>query len=80
MSSSSPSIPSAPADASRSRALTEALADAVAPLLDRFDAAFLSGGETARAVLDRLGVATLEVVGEVGTGTVVSRRHDGGSS
>ncbi|MBW8731004.1 MAG: hypothetical protein JF622_08455 [Terrabacter sp.] len=69
--------PAAPADPSRSRALTEALAVAVSPVLDRFDAAFLSGGETARAVLDRLDVHDLDVVAEVETGTVVSRRPGG---
>src|SRR4051812_6162829 len=36
--------PAAPADARRSRALTEGLAAAVAPILDGYDAAFLSGG------------------------------------
>ena len=74
--------PTAPADPTRSRALTEALADVVAPLLDGYDAAFLSGGETARAVLDRLDVGSLEVLGEIGTGetgtgSVVSRRPGG---
>jgi len=66
--------PAAPADPARSRELTEALATAVAPHLDRYDAAFLSGGETARAVLDRLDVTSVDVVAEVETGTVVSRR------
>lgn len=66
--------PAAPADHTRSRALTEALADAVAPLLDGYDAVFLSGGETARAVLDRLHVPSLDVVAEVEAGTVVTRR------
>jgi len=70
--------PAAPADPTRSRALTEALATAVAPLLDDYDGVFLSGGETARAVLDRLDVHSLEVVDEVETGTVVSRRPGGG--
>lgn len=69
--------PTAAVDPSRSRALTEALADAVTPVLDGYDAAFLSGGETARAVLDRLGVHSLEVVDEIETGTVVSCRPDG---
>lgn len=69
--------PAAPADPSRSRALTESLAAAVSPVLDHFDAAFLSGGETARAVLDRLDVPALDVVAEVETGTVVSRRPGG---
>ena len=70
--------PAAPADPTRSRALTEALATAVASLLDEYDGVFLSGGETARAVLDRLDVHSLEVVEEVETGTVVSRRPGGG--
>ena len=69
--------PDAEADPSRSCALTEALAAAVAPLLDGYDAAFLSGGETARAVLDRLRVESLDVVDEVEPGTVVSRRSGG---
>ena len=70
--------PAAPADPTRSRALTEALATAVASLLDEYDGVFLSGGETARAVLDRLDVHSLEVVEEVETGTVVSRLPGGG--
>ena len=69
--------PAAPLDPTRSRALTEALAAAVAPLLDGYDAAFLSGGETARTVLDHLHVPSLDVVAEVGTGTVVSARPGG---
>jgi 4-hydroxythreonine-4-phosphate dehydrogenase len=69
--------PAAPADPSRARALTEALSEVVTPVVDRYDAAFLAGGETARAVLDRLDVRSLEVVGEVETGTVVSRRPGG---
>ncbi|GAA2497307.1 four-carbon acid sugar kinase family protein [Terrabacter carboxydivorans] len=69
--------PAAPADPTRSRALGEALADAVAPLLDGYDAAFLSGGETARAVLDRLSVHALEVLDEIEPGTVVSCRPGG---
>jgi len=71
--------PTAPTDATRSRGLTESLADVVAPVADVYDALFLSGGETARAVLDRLGVRELEVVGEVETGTVVSTRAGGGT-
>ncbi|MGO4596002.1 four-carbon acid sugar kinase family protein [Terrabacter sp. 2RAF25] len=71
--------PAAPADPTRSRALTEGLADVVATVADAYDALFLSGGETARAVLDRLGVDALEVVAEVETGTVVSTRPGGRS-
>lgn len=66
--------PAAPAEPARARDLIEALAAAVAPHVDRYDAAFLSGGETARAVLDRLDVTSLDVVAEVETGTVMSRR------
>lgn len=69
--------PAAPANPPRSRALTEGLADLVATVADAYDALFLSGGETARAVLDRLGVGSLEVVAEIETGTVVSTRPGG---
>ncbi len=69
--------PAAPADPSRARRFAEALADVVAPAADAYDALFLSGGETARAVLDRLGVDVLDVVAEVETGTVVSIRPGG---
>ena len=70
--------PSAAVDDSASARLVTALADATAPVADRFGGVFLSGGETARALLDRLGAQTLRVVGELGTGTVVSHR-DGGA-
>jgi uncharacterized protein YgbK (DUF1537 family) len=69
--------PTAVVDGSTSSRLVAALADAAAPLADRFVAVFLSGGETARAVLDRLCTQTLRVVGELGTGTVVSHREGG---
>jgi 4-hydroxythreonine-4-phosphate dehydrogenase len=49
----------------------------VAPVADAYDALFLSGGETARAVLDRLGVRALDVEGETEPGTVVSTRAGG---
>ena len=65
-------------DGGTSARLVAALADAAAPLADRFAGVFLSGGETARAVLDRLGTSTLRVVCGLGPGTVVSRR-DGGA-
>ncbi|MFM6851672.1 MAG: four-carbon acid sugar kinase family protein [Terrabacter sp.] len=69
--------PTAPADPSRARRLAEGLADAVAPVADAYDALFLSGGETARAVLDRLHVDVLDVRAELETGTVVSTRPGG---
>jgi 4-hydroxythreonine-4-phosphate dehydrogenase len=70
--------PAADIDGTTSSRLVAALADAAAHVAHRFDGVFLSGGETARAVLDRLGTQTLRVVGELGTGTVVSYR-DGGA-
>jgi 4-hydroxythreonine-4-phosphate dehydrogenase len=69
--------PAAPADPSRARRLAEALAGVVAPVADAYDALFLSGGETARAVLDRLHVDVLHVRGELETGTVVGTRPGG---
>jgi 4-hydroxythreonine-4-phosphate dehydrogenase len=70
--------PAADIDGTMSSRLVAALADAAAHVAHHFDGVFLSGGETARAVLDRLGTQTLRVVGELGTGTVVSHR-DGGA-
>lgn len=53
-----------------------ALAEAVQAAGDGADLV-LSGGETARAVLDALGVRTLEPLGEVHHGAVLSRTPDG---
>lgn len=64
--------PTAPADPDMSSRLTPAFADAVAAAAGRFPALFLSGGETARAVLDRIGVEALTVRAELEPGTVVS--------
>ncbi|TQM61772.1 four-carbon acid sugar kinase family protein [Humibacillus xanthopallidus] len=69
-----PSAATETGDVSR---LVHALADALAPLVVRYDGVFLTGGETARAVLDRLGVGSLSVLAELERGTVVSRT-DGG--
>ncbi|MEW1952833.1 four-carbon acid sugar kinase family protein [Terrabacter sp. NPDC080008] len=69
--------PAAPVCPAQARRLSDALAAAVAPHIDQYGAALLSGGETARTVLDRLGVASLAVVAELETGTVLSRRPDG---
>lgn len=65
--------PRAPADPAAASALSRALADLAAPLLGRFDAAYLTGGATARAVLDLAGVTRLEVLGGLEPGTVLSR-------
>jgi uncharacterized protein YgbK (DUF1537 family) len=70
--------PAAVVDATTSVRVVAALAEVAAAVVDRFGGVFLSGGETARAVLDRLGVRTLRVVAELDTGTVVSHR-DGGA-
>jgi uncharacterized protein YgbK (DUF1537 family) len=69
--------PAAEVDHTRSRDLAAALAAAVRPVTDRYDATFLAGGETARAVLDGLGVTELDVVATLDHGTVLSRRPDG---
>ena len=70
--------PGAAVDAKTSSQLVAAFADVTSPLAEHFAGLFLSGGETARSVLDRLGTATIRVVGQLATGTVVSRR-DGGA-
>lgn len=66
------------------RALTAALAQVVrravalgGPEASRRPHLIMTGGETARAVLDALGVSELEVVGATSTGAVVSRTPDG---
>ncbi len=66
--------PAAPADPAASVALVDALADLVTPVVDAFDGVFLAGGQTARAVLDRLGTDALDVVAALGPGTVASLR------
>jgi 4-hydroxythreonine-4-phosphate dehydrogenase len=57
--------------------LVHALADALAPYVVRHAGVFLSGGETARAVLDRQEVGSLCVLAELDRGTVVSRTPAG---
>ncbi|WP_246069987.1 four-carbon acid sugar kinase family protein [Humibacillus xanthopallidus] len=61
-------------DASR---LVAALADALAPHVTCYEGVFLTGGETARAALDRLGVTSLSVLAELERGTVVSQTQAG---
>lgn len=53
-------------------ALTSALATLVSPYAARCSGFVLTGGETARSVLDSLGVATLRLVGEVEPGIPLS--------
>lgn len=61
--------PVRPADAHR---LVSTLADVAARIIDDTADLVLTGGETARTVLDRLGVHALEPIHEIHTGAVVS--------
>ncbi|MCV7228922.1 4-hydroxythreonine-4-phosphate dehydrogenase PdxA [Mycolicibacterium komossense] len=61
--------PVRPADAHR---LVAALADTAVGLVDDATDLVLTGGETARAVLDRLGVHALEPIHEIHTGAIMS--------
>ncbi|MBJ8341340.1 4-hydroxythreonine-4-phosphate dehydrogenase PdxA [Antrihabitans sp. YC3-6] len=59
-------------DPENSHRLVCALADVAARLIDDSTNLVLTGGETARTVLDRLGVARLEPVHEIAPGAIVS--------
>jgi 4-hydroxythreonine-4-phosphate dehydrogenase len=63
-----------PADAHR---LVAALADVAAGIIDNATDLVLTGGETARAVLDRLGVHALEPIHEIYTGAIMSVTPNG---
>jgi 4-hydroxythreonine-4-phosphate dehydrogenase len=69
--------PSASVDPARSALLAQAFADVVGPLAATFAGVFLSGGETARAVLDLLGVDALAIEAELEPGTVLSTTATG---
>jgi 4-hydroxythreonine-4-phosphate dehydrogenase len=69
--------PAAAAETGDASRLAAALATAVAPQLTDYDGIFLSGGETARAVLDLLEVGSLSVLAELERGTVVSQTDAG---
>jgi uncharacterized protein YgbK (DUF1537 family) len=58
---------------SNASSVAGSLAEAVAAIIDGYDALVLTGGETARAVIDTLGVGSMTVVGEIEPGVVVSR-------
>ena len=60
------------ASAHEDATLSPALAALVSPYVTRCSGLVLTGGETARSVLDRLGVATLRLVGEVEPGIPLS--------
>ncbi|GAB3647636.1 four-carbon acid sugar kinase family protein [Ramlibacter alkalitolerans] len=61
------------APAASSRMLVHRMAQAAEPLLRRASTLVLTGGDTARAVLDRLGVERLQVLGELEPGICLSR-------
>ncbi|HET8746831.1 MAG TPA: four-carbon acid sugar kinase family protein, partial [Ramlibacter sp.] len=61
------------APAASSRALVQRMAEAALPLLQHASTLVLTGGDTARAVLDRLGVERLQVLGELEPGICLSR-------
>jgi uncharacterized protein YgbK (DUF1537 family) len=60
---------------SAARQLAERMAEAVEPLARTAGTLVLTGGDAARAVLDRLGIERLEVLGELEPGICLSR-HD----
>mgnify|MGYP005991702187 CR=1 FL=1 len=68
-----------PVDPARSNEVAAALAELVANAIeDRAVGLVLTGGETARRVLDALGVSTLRPIAEIHHGAVVSRTATGG--
>ncbi|NAZ75257.1 hypothetical protein GTQ99_07445, partial [Kineococcus sp. T13] len=73
-------LPPGVVDPARSRPLVNALADTVRAVVAAHPAGVdlvLTGGETARRVLDALGVRALEPLAQVHHGAVVSRAPDG---
>jgi 4-hydroxythreonine-4-phosphate dehydrogenase len=56
-----------------SRTLVRRMAEAAEPLLQRASTLVLTGGDTARSVLDSLGVERLQVLGELEPGICLSR-------
>ncbi|WP_066521016.1 four-carbon acid sugar kinase family protein [Curtobacterium ammoniigenes] len=62
----------APVDTGNALRVAASVAAAVVDIAEPFDAIVLTGGETARAVIDALGVRTLRVLGELEPGVVVS--------
>ncbi|TIH28614.1 four-carbon acid sugar kinase family protein [Subtercola vilae] len=63
----------APVNKKNAQEVASALASTVEVVAGHFDALVLTGGETARAVLDTLGIRTMYVVGELEPGIVLSR-------
>lgn len=65
--------PAGAVDKSQAQVVAQALALAAAAGVGSCDALVLTGGETATAVLETLGVASFTVLGEIEAGVVVSR-------
>ena len=65
-----------PVDTGNALDVAAALAATVARSAHRFDALVMTGGETARAVLDALGIDTVRVHGTVEPGVVISSHPD----
>jgi len=63
----------APVPGASSRALVQAMAAAAEPLLRGASTLLLTGGDTARAVLDQLHINELQVLGELEPGICLSR-------
>lgn len=63
---------SIPVDKDNAPGVAAAVAAAVRAIADDYDALVLTGGETARAVVDALGVDHMRVLGEIEPGVVVS--------
>lgn len=57
--------------------VSRSLARSLAPVLSRYAALFLTGGSTARAVLDTIGVKELRLLGELEPGVPVSATDSG---
>ena len=66
----------APLDTTNALTVAAAIARSVVQIADRFDAIVLTGGETARAVIDAFGIDQLRVLGEIEPGVVLSAVRD----
>lgn len=67
-----------PVEKENARAVAAAVAAEVSAAADDYDALVLTGGETARAVVDALGVDHMRVLGEIEPGVVVSELPENG--
>jgi D-threonate/D-erythronate kinase len=60
-------------DTANAGRVAASLAAAAAAIIDRYDLLVLTGGETAHAVMDALGVSCMSVLGELEPGVILSR-------